>query len=821
MLQKIFISLLLISGIAIQSTAQTSADSEGGRMAQGIVKGSVIDASHQEPMEFVNVALYRVKDSVLITGTITKEDGNFTISAVKPGNYYIQVNFIGFHKKTIDDITISRKSPVVDLGVIRLSSSSRELDGVEVVGTTDRIEYEIDRKIINVAKDLSSSGGSAVDVLQNTPSVEVDIEDNVSLRGSSSFTVLIDGKPTSLDANDVLKQTPASSIERIEIITNPSVKFDPEGGSGIINLVMKKRKRTGFNGIVNASAGNQDTYKGDFLLNYRTGNFNWYVGAEYSERNYYSDAIMDRETYGDTSTIMISSERDRIWSRGGKSAQAGMDYYINDEQTLSFSTRLGEYTFGHSMDSETENYTSFDNYPSTSPSYALDKSMFERSGLYWEGTVSYDYKIDENGQKLELSGFFSRRDNDEIDNQETFITGADYKADENPDNSIETSEDEDSYRFRFNADYTLPIRKTGKLEMGLQSKYNSDNIDYHLDGYDFAGGGVDMGEFADRRFEFHQNIQAAYIIYSKKFSFMDMKAGLRGEYTDRELSNRDTSETYGINRFDLFPSLHLSRKFNDENQLMASYSRRINRPRGWYLDPFLSYRDQYTLRKGNPDLEPEYTDSYELTYLRYFKKGFLSFETFFRQSNNRIERVPQLYPDDPGIIMMTFQNVNKDQSLGSELMLNLPITSWLKINTSGTIYNYKIYDDKDEVRQDNTWNIRGNTDINISKSMRLQLTAFYSGPSITSTGTRGDMFMTSAALRQDLMDDQLNLIFRVHDIFGTRGREIITDQEAYYVKMEHINSIPRISLGVTYKINNYKRKAQQRQEQGEDIDMEF
>lgn len=817
MKSKIILLLLMIVSIVFQANGQTSERKSQNR--GGEVKGVVVDQSNGLPMEFVNVALYKVQDSVLLTGTITEKNGKFSINGVKPGNYFLEVNFIGFHKKRITGIEINRDSPVANLNTIQLNPANQELEGVEIVADEDRIEYKIDRKVVNVAEDLNSSGGTAVDVLQNTPSVEVDIEDNVTLRGSSSFTVLIDGKPTSLDANDVLKQTPASNIQQIEIITNPSVKYDPEGGAGIINIITKKRKRTGFNGIVNASGGNQNTYKGDFLLNYRTGKTNWYVGGEYSNRNYFSDAVMNRETYNMNDTTFIDSDRERVWKRSGKSGQAGVDYYVTDDQTISLSTRFGEYTFGHDMESETQKYST-DN--SQQKAYTKDISNFERTGLYWEATTTYDYQLDKNGQKLELSAFFSRRSGDEDDSQETYFTDQNYDTNEDPDNEVRTSEEESTYRMRFNADYTLPIRKTAELEVGLQSKINEDDIDYSLDTYNPASGGLNTGDFTSRSFNFHQNIHSAYAIFSKEFSFMSAKAGLRGEYTDRELSNKDSSETYGINRIDLFPSLHLSKKFNDKNQLMASYSRRINRPRSWFLDPFLSYRDQYTLRKGNPDLEPEYTDSYELTYLRSFEKGFISLETFFKETNNRIERVPELYDDN--IIIMSFQNVDKDHSLGSELMLNMPVTDWFKLNTSGSYYNYKIFtteNGKDITKESNNWRLRGNTTFDITKSTKVQLTAFYSGPSVTSTGSRGSMFMTSLSLRQDLLDDQMNIMFRVHDIFGTRGREMITDQPDYYVKMEHIHTIPRISLGITYKINNFKRKKQNNKDREEGMDMEF
>lgn len=813
-MRNIFFSLtIVLSCLSIGLTAQPG---QGGG-AGGRVTGKVIEQGSEEPMEFVNVVLYRSSDSTMVTGDITSDDGTYTIAPVRPGEYYMVLNFIGFRRQVVSGVTISREAMVYRAEPVALSADMRQLEGVEVRARDERIEYRIDRRVINVDQDLSSSGGTAVDALENTPSVEVDIEGNVSLRGSSNFTVLIDGKPTSLDGNDILRQLPASSIQQIEIITNPSVRYDPEGGSGIINVIMKRRQRTGFNGIVNGSLGNQGMYSGDFLLNYRSERANYYVGADASQRNHPMDARMERETYGDT-TIFVDSDRERNWRRQRLSARAGVDFYATDRQTLSFTTRVGEYLFGHDLNSHTTRYT----HPQTQTIYSVDESTMERTGQYIEFTGNYDFQIDGNGHKLEASGVYSYHDRGSIDQQMTWLTDADFISENSAVNEVKTSEDQTSNRIRLNIDYTRPLMG-GSFETGLQSRMRMEKIDYFLDVFDPVSGVVEMGQFADRRFDFKQNVHGAYAIYSREFGEVGMKAGLRGEYTDRELINPDTAETFGIQRFDLFPSIHLSYSINKENRLMTSYSRRINRPRSWYLDPFISYRDQYTLRKGNPELEPEYTDSYELTYLRYLSIGFVSLETFFRQTNNRIERVAQLYDQD--MLVMGFHNVDRDRSLGSELMANVHLAKWLSVNASGSLYQYWIFtEEKGEpvTREDLNWRVRGNTNIDLGESTRLQLTAFYSAPSITSTGTRGSYFMTSLALRQDFLNDQLNLVLRVRDVFMTRGRESTTIHPDYYVHMEHFSNVPRISLGVTYRINNYDRRRDRRDSGQEDeMDMGF
>lgn len=813
----ILIFLFLVGTIAqAQTSNQNKENTSGGN---GIVKGKVVDGKTGKPMEFVNAALYKSKDSVLLTGSITDKKGNFKITGINAGTYYVEVNFIGFHKKHITGIEIKKNQRKADLGKINLKPSNKELEGVEVVAEDQRIEYKIDKKIINVSQDLNASGGSAVDVLKNTPSVEVDIEGNVTLRGSSSFTVLIDGKPTTMDGNDILKQLPVSSIQKIEIITNPSVKYDPEGGSGIINVITKKRKREGFNGIVNLSAGTRDKYSGDFLLNYRKGKTNWYVGGDYSDRKFYMDGVMERETYGDT-TFIVNSERERIWKRSGKSANAGLDYHFTDNQTLSLTTKIGEYGFGFDIESNTKSYSR----PSDgSTQYTKEKSIFDRSGFYWEGTANYEYQIDSSGQKLDARIFYSRHLDDELETQDTYLTNSDYEP-LDPDNSdvVRTTEDENSTNIRMKANYTLPVNATMELETGLQSRINNEGKEYSLETFDPVGSGIDNEAFRSRNFDFNQQIHAAYATLSKDFGFVNMKAGLRDEYTKRELINRDTSETYGIDRIDWFPSLHLSKKFKNKHQLQASFARRINRPRGWYLDPFLSYRDQYTLRKGDPNLEPEYTNSYELTYLKHFKKGFISFESYFRQTTNRIERTSEVYNQD--MVIMTFKNVNRDQAYGSELMFNMPVTEWFKLNISGTLYRFKIFtkeNGENITRKDNNWNTRINTTFEITSSTKLQLRAFYNAPKITSTGTRGDFFMSSAAVRQNFLNDQLNLVLRVKDIFATRGHDITTIRPSYRMSRSHKHTQPIVNLSLTYKINNFKQKKQDRDSEREGMEMSY
>ncbi|MFH0999694.1 MAG: TonB-dependent receptor, partial [Bacteroidota bacterium] len=348
-----FALLILSNPIKANNSNFNNADDD----KPGIIKGLIIDVATDQPMEYANVAIYNKVDSSLISGGITNQKGEFEINGMTYGEYYLEANFIGFDKSKVVNINLDRENPLFDAGSIILSAASTELGAIDIVADKAAVEYKLDKKIVNVSQVLSAAGGTAVDVLENTPSVQVDIEGNVSLRGSSNFTVLIDGRPSVLSGSDALRQIPASALENIEIITNPSAKYEPDGNSGIINLVMKKNSMQGINGIVNASVGSRDKYRGDITLNYRTQKINWFVGADYRDETSYGNWISSRETFmGDTTGFLdINGGRDFI--RGGYNFKSGIDFFISDKTTVTISGQVGNSKNDRSGGGNTHEYT--------------------------------------------------------------------------------------------------------------------------------------------------------------------------------------------------------------------------------------------------------------------------------------------------------------------------------------------------------------------------------------------------------------------------------------------------------------------------------
>lgn len=800
------LTLLFISVYGIDIYAQPTdkpAPYSGER--KGVLMGKIVDTDDEKPLEFTSVAIFSEVDSSLITGSITGPDGSFQLNGVPFGDYYLVANFMGYEKKVVDDIAVTSDNRSVNLGEIELKQTINKIDEVEVIADQAHVEYKLDRKVVNVSQDLNAATGTAADVLRNTPSVSVDIDGNVSLRGSGNFTVLIDGKPTSLSGSDALQQIPASAIRNIEIITNPSAKYDPDGVAGIINIVSKKNALLGLSGIFNVTVGTNDKYQGDFLLNYRTEKFNFFGGMNYSDRTYKGSIYSSREFIGEPSEYVIV-DGDRNRNRGGYELKGGFDYNLNDKNILSLSAEVGKSTSNSGGSQKMREYSEDLSYDD----YFLNKSNSDRDEDYFDVNLSYTHKFDDEGHELVAKGYISGEDGDDYDTQIELPADSDYNILEDLiADRIRTGELGKEQEYRFELDYTRPMGENGKLEAGYQTRLDQEKEKYIFEEYDPDFNDWYVNDDFSNGNDFFRNIQAVYTTYGNKMGQYQYQLGLRGELTDRRISSDQGGEESKIYRFDVFPTVHLSRQFRNNHQLMLSYSRRIDRPRGWYLEPFINYYNTTTLRKGNPDLEPEYINSVELGYQKSFGKSFIAFETYFKNTVNKIERVVTPYNSESNIILFSFDNISDDYSLGSELMVNLASLKWLELNTSATVYRYWIEGDIEGVSIDaksNNWNTRLNATFNITSKTRFQLTGFYNGPSVTAQGERKALYFASAALRQDLFDRKLSAVLQVRDIFGTMKYEFTSGGPGLENTVRFTREPQVVMLSLSYKLNNFKQR---------------
>jgi outer membrane receptor protein involved in Fe transport len=776
----------------------------------GKVKGKIIDAETKTPMEYANVAIYRKQDSKLVTGGISTASGSFEVTDLPFGVYYIEANFIGFEKVKIDNVKIVPNSTSFDMGIIELSVDRTKVGEVEVVAERNRVEYKIDKKVINVTNDINAAGGTAITVLENTPSVEVDIDGNVSLRGSSSFTVYIDGRPSVLTGSDALKQIPSAAIQNIEIITNPSVKYDPDGMAGIINVVMKKNVLSGVNGIINLNLGTGERYGTDLMLNYKTKKYNIFLGGNWNDNRDKGTQKSTRETYANDTTTYLITEGTRNQSHGGKQLKGGFDYFLTDKTSVTVSGELGTYDFSGGGSGNLHKYQ----FPAGLDVYSVQANNSSRNGNFISTNTSFLTKFDESGMhKLEGSFIYQKRDGLSDETIDEFLSDASYRQTSNYLSRVITDENSTSNDYRLKLDYTLPLKDGAKFEAGLQSRMESENENFHFKNFDPKTNTFINNPLFTSDMIFKEDIHSIYSTYSGNVKAIQYMLGLRGEYTNRSIDHSKVDKPYTLDRFDVFPSAHLSYNLADKSQFMTSYSRRINRPDGRDLDPFPNYMNQYTIRIGNPDLKPEYTDSYEFSYMRKFNNSFVSFETFYRTTNNLMTRIQDLRE---GIIYMSTVNLNRDHSLGGEIMGNINVTKWLLVNTSFSIYNYIMKGEvlgKSVDRQSTNYSGRLNATVKFSGDSRMQLTGFYRGPSVSAQGEQKGMVFTNLSYRQDFMKKKLSATLSMRDVLGTARMQGSATGDGFKSTFKMQREPRVLMLTLSYKINNYKMDRQAPSEQ--------
>ncbi|MBZ0178082.1 MAG: TonB-dependent receptor family protein [Melioribacteraceae bacterium] len=787
MLKKtISVLVLIFFGTSILNFAQNAKGSN--------ISGQVLDLNESKPLEFANIVLFNKSDSSQITGGITNPEGYFSLENVKPGNYYLRISFIGYVDEFIDDVSIKQNTNF-DLGEIYLAPQTFGIKDVVVEGTRAPITYEIDKKIINVSEQLTSLSGTAVDVLENVPSVTVDIDGNVSLRGSGSFQVLIDGRPTILDASEALQQIPASTIENLEIITNPSAKYDPEGTAGIINVVMKKSEQKGISGVLDLDGSLSHRYGIEGLFDYKNNVFHGTFSVDYSDRMMETSSEDYNWTMREGLTSYVSSNGNGNRGREFFSLRGSAAFNLSDNDVLSFGGRYRDRDMAHSSTDNYEEWTSNDPLRI----FYLSNSDRSRGGYQYSGFANFKHKFGPNGHELTADINYEYDNSDEATLTELVENGIIV-------NGRKTTESGPGTEIESKLDYTLPLGEDSKFEAGYEGESEVNDERTGMSIYDpNASDYLEDARFSNHT-KYNKNEYAVYSLYSNKISDIGFQLGLRAEYTYRNIEVESESNAFKIDRWDYFPTAHFSYEFAQGHQLMTNYTRRINRPRGWELEPFQTWIDAYNIRVGNPALNPEYIDSYELGYQTFFGKSLFSIEAYYRVTNNKIERVRSVY--DANITLSSVENVGKDYSLGTELFLNFDPADFWNVNLMGNLYDYRVegaLSGQDFSASSFNWNVRFNNQFKIGKNTQLQFNAFYNSPTVYSQGRREGFFFTNFAVKQDFFDKTLSATLQIRDIFGTVQWERIYESVDFYNYMLGSRESPIVMLNVRLNFNNYRQ----------------
>lgn len=771
----------------------------------GTIRGVIQDSSTQGHIEYATVGLYREKDSSLVNGLVTAADGVFVFKNLPEGAYFLDANFIGYQQKRIPKLSITSERSVVDLGRVLLHPDITKIDEVVVTAQNQRVEYKIDKKVVNVSQDISGAGGTLANVLENTPSVEVDVEGNVSLRGSSNFQLLIDGKPSIIGGSEGLQQIPASAVQSLEIITSPSAKYDPDGAAGIINVIMKKQKNNGVGGVVNVSLGTRNKYSADFLLNFRRDKLNYFIGGEYADFHHYNTGENERRTYLDDITTFSRVDNEGEFARKSLNLKMGFDYALTGNSTLSLSGAVGNRNFNRDFTSTGHYFTE----PATIDSFYREDNFSEDQDRYYNLNLDFQKRYDDKGHELQASAYYAFSTEDETEEDMVRLTDSSFEPVGTEPLRTRARTETPEHVLRVELDYTRPLRY-GKMEAGFQSRLDMDQGDYIYEDF-VVDSDWQVNDSISNSLNYRDMLQSGYFIFSGPLGKFEYQAGLRAEYDNRTLEQLTIDKSFTYDKFHFFPSFYLTRKLNDAHQFQFTYSRRIQRPRERSLNPFIEFRGTNNAFYGNPELRPEFTNAFELNYQYSFEKGFVSLETYYRGTYDKITQLNG-YDTIAGKPVFTFTsiNANKDYALGMELMTNLELAKWWQLNLTGNIYHYQLkgeVEGEEVISKSFSWRANFNSSFKLKWDTRLQFTGFYNGPSETLQGERDGFFMANVALRKEMLKRKLSVTINARDIFSTGVFAFTSAGDDFYTFNKGRRESPVFMINLTYRINNYRQAA--------------
>ncbi|WP_071146215.1 TonB-dependent receptor domain-containing protein [Bacteroides ihuae] len=811
------------------SVLTVSAESVKG----GLIIGKVLDAGSKQPLEFANISLRKANgNKEFIKGAVADQTGLFRLDALTNGNFIISITVVGYTPFE-KEISIGSNQKNINLKNVLLKEDTHLLSEVQVVGQRSQMKFEIDRKVFNVDQNLATTGGSASDVLSNIPSVQVDPEGEVSLRGNASVTVWINGKESGLSAENraqVLEQLPAESIERVEIITNPSAKYNPEGTAGIINIVLKKNRKAGYYGSVQAGVDTKGGYNAGANVNYSSGKFETFlnIGKRFRKRD--GEGYTNRTNLNEdgSSSSYLNQLRSNEDAGGPYMARTGGTYHLTDKD------HLGLNLFGLlGSGDETDRLIYEGNIPL---SFTKSQRISKANRNIHVGNIELNYKRDfSEKSNLDVSAsynIFAFNPKSNYSQNSIFADGSESSSYQFQNNDMNRTQ------WEFQADYVNEFGNQNKIEAGYKGDFTKMKSPVETYGGISEASAV-FNEDLYNRFTYDQDVQALYTTYSKKINKFGLQLGLRGEYTRTTTNSLGYGQTnaqqpsYKDNYFSLYPSMFLSYQLPDNNEVQLNYSRRVSRPWGRQLNPFMDLTDSTSISYGNPYLVPEYSNSLELNYIKNWESHTLSASLYYRSTDNVIQHISYR---DGDIMKRTYDNVAKSQSAGTELILKDNLFRFLDLTTTLNFYYNKL-DGFTYLPEGVTTSIVGNADENFSWSGRmianvmlpyavsLQATGNYDSRQIVAQGYTKPSHSIDLGLRKSFLDRKLSLTINTRDILNSRKRITVTSGSGFSQESMFARSGRVVGFTLTYNFGNMnagkKGMKQDKQQQGaEDNSME-
>ena len=779
-----------------------------GQSGQIVLSGIITDAESSEPLPYATVSVYN-RNGDLADGGIADENGVFKLN-LPPNDYSLNFEYIGFESVTID---IKSYPNNINIGTVKLISSFDSLEGVDVVGQSAEVEIRLDKRVYNVSKNNLIRGGTVSDVLENVPSVSVDIDGNIELRGNNNIRILVDGKPSGLiglGGIDALTRLPAESIEKVEVITSPSARYQAEGTTGIINIILAKRFLKGVNGVFNLSAGRNDTYSGSANLNYRNGKFNFFTNSGYSDRTNKGRAVQDN-VYTDPleSVERYVEERQFNRRRQGFNVNIGLDYQMTEKTSLTMSYLTNERDGDDSTINEQSQYQIDGVLVTNRYEKEIDR---EDSNQF---SVDFEHQFNKQGHKLTATLQTEKNDETETSDINSFFQNGQPSDDSEINRTVENQE-----RNLAQLDYVFPIDKNTQFEAGYRGTDNKRKIDFEVQIID-ENDNATVDKNLSNVLDFKQEVHTLYSQYGKKFNNFSFLAGLRFENTRIFVEQLDSSSPLNNKSYnDYFPTLNLGWEISPTSSITLGYNRRISRPNAWTLNPFQSRSSKTSYFQGNPKLDPSYSNGIDIGYLKQFKKVTLNSSVYYRKSTDAVSRVAIVTDEtvfvngiETPVIRRLPINLGTEEQFGVEFNTSLRLIKGMRTNASVNFFrriekgNYQgiSYDSNNT-----SWSGNLSNSYRLPFAIQSQFSLRYRGPDESSFGKSKGFLYTDLALSKDIFNDKATLNLRFSDLFNTGKYDYQTTTPVAVTDGIYQRREPTFTLTFTYRFRQKKNRQSDR-----------
>ena len=774
-------------------------------VSTGIISGKVLDEKSLA-FPYATIGLLSAKDSTAIKGTLTKENGQYEFKDLNMGNYLISIYVVGYKKVFKGPYILNPAKTSYQIEAIKLSPDANQLKAVEIVKQKPLVERQIDKTVINVENSTLAVGNTALDILERSPGVSVDKDGNVSLRGKQGVTVMLDGKPTYLSADqlaNLLRSMEGSAIKSIELITNPSAKYDAAGNSGIINIKLKKNSNYGTNGSVFAGAGYGTYYKanGGLSLNHRKEKFNIFGNVDYGRNKRFNSLDIYRVNNTLQDQTIFDQTSDNIRNRINSNYKAGVDYFINDKNTIGF-VFTG---YNSNGDSQSDVLTLIGSTPAVSDSSVVARNLSDYKYTGMTYNINYKAVIDTLGQELTIDADYAKYDGVEDNAFDNIYLNAAGQPSRTP-YLFQNGTPSIVKIWSGKMDYSYPINKDMKLEAGLKASIVSTDNNYKFLNFNPDNNLWENDPTRSNQFIYDENINAAYLNLNRKFKSTSIQLGLRAEQTNSKGNSITENRVVKRDYLNLFPSVFINQDLSKNHSMGMSYSRRIDRPDYGALNPFINYVDLYTYQYGNPFLKPQYTNSFELSYS--YKKT-LNATLGYSHTSDVITEV-LLSDTAKKTIFISNQNLATQDSYNLNISSPLQITKWWSSNNNLTVY----YNKFESPNLDNApyesgrlaFNFNTNQTITLNKSTNFELSGYYVSKQVYGTLLIDQVYAIDMGLSKNLMDKKLNIKLAANDIFNLREGRITSalSSQNYVVKQKWESQIFRVTLTYRFGSSNIK-----------------